>query len=72
MAESPYMDVHEAADYLRVSHWTVRYWLSTGKLQRHKAGKTTLIRRTDAARFVHPETRTEAAARNRKRELAKQ
>lgn len=33
----------EAAEVLRVSHWTVSAWLSQGKLPRTKAGGRTLI-----------------------------
>jgi excisionase family DNA binding protein len=36
--------ISEAADYLRVSHWTVRRMLKTRQLGRTKVGSRTLIR----------------------------
>ena len=42
----------EAAEVLRVSHWTVSAWLSQGKLKRTKAGGRTLIARTDLEAFL--------------------
>jgi excisionase family DNA binding protein len=40
----PLVSVPEAANLLRVSHWTIRAWLRTGKLARVKAGARTLVR----------------------------
>jgi excisionase family DNA binding protein len=40
----PLVSVVEAANLLRVSHWTIRLWLKTGRLARVKAGARTLIR----------------------------
>jgi excisionase family DNA binding protein len=42
----------EAAELLRVSHWTVSAWLSQGKLKRVKAGGRTLIAKTDLESFL--------------------
>jgi excisionase family DNA binding protein len=42
----------EAAELLRVSHWTVSAWLSQGKLKRVKAGGRTLIAKTDLEAFL--------------------
>jgi excisionase family DNA binding protein len=42
-----YVTTKEAAELLRVSHWTISAWLSKGKLQRVKAGGRTLIRRQE-------------------------
>jgi len=42
----------EAAELLRVSHWTVSAWLSQGKLRRVKAGGRTLIAKTDLEAFL--------------------
>jgi excisionase family DNA binding protein len=42
----------EAADLLRVSHWTISAWLSQGKLRRVKAGGRTLIAKSDLEAFV--------------------
>jgi excisionase family DNA binding protein len=42
----------EAAELLRVSHWTVSAWLSQGKLRRVKAGGRTLIAKGDLEAFL--------------------
>ena len=42
----------EAAELLRVSHWTVSAWLSQGKLLRVKAGGRTLIAKADLEAFL--------------------
>ena len=42
----------EAADLLRVSHWTVSAWLSQKKLPRVKAGGRTLIAKADIEAFL--------------------
>ena len=42
----------EAAEVLRVSHWTVSAWLSQGKLKRVKAGGRTLIAKSDLEAFL--------------------
>jgi excisionase family DNA binding protein len=44
----------EAAELLRVSHWTISAWLSQGKLKRVKAGGRTLIAKADLEAFVSP------------------
>ena len=43
----------EAAEVLRVSHWTVSAWLSQGKLQRTKVGSRTMIRECDLQSFIN-------------------
>jgi excisionase family DNA binding protein len=42
----------EAAELLRVSHWTVNAWLSTGKLRRVKFGNRTLVSRANLESFL--------------------
>ena len=42
----------EAAELVRVSHWTVSAWLSQGKLRRVKAGGRTLIAKADLEAFL--------------------
>lgn len=42
----------EAAELLRVSHFTISSWLSQGKLRRIKAGGRTLIARADLEAFL--------------------
>lgn len=42
----------EAAELLRVSHWTISAWLSQGKLKRVKAGGRTLIAKAELEAFL--------------------
>jgi excisionase family DNA binding protein len=65
-----YLSVAEAAALVRVSPWTVRWWLTNGRLQRFKAGGRTLIAEADLEAFVRLETSAEATARNTKRTTA--
>jgi excisionase family DNA binding protein len=51
----------EAAELLRVSHWTVSAWLSQGKLPRTKAGGRTLIAKVDLEAFLRRSRETGAA-----------
>lgn len=51
----------EAAELLRVSHWTVSAWLSQGKLQRVKAGGRTLIAQADLQAFLRRSDEASAA-----------
>jgi excisionase family DNA binding protein len=63
-----YLTITEAASLIRVSHWTLRAWLSSGRCQRYKVGGRTLVRRQDILGLVKPETAVEAANRNSKRQ----
>lgn len=51
----------EAAELLRVSHWTISAWLSQGKLRRTKAGGRTLISKMDLEAFLHRSSAQQAA-----------
>ena len=51
----------EAAELLRVSHWTVSAWLSQGKLPRVKAGGRTLIAKADLEAFLRRGNDSESA-----------
>lgn len=46
------VNTKEAAELLRVSHWTISAWLSQGKLRRVKAGGRTLIAKSDLEAFL--------------------
>lgn len=46
------VNTKEAARLLRVSYWTVSAWLSQGKLPRVKAGRRTLIAKSDLEAFL--------------------
>jgi excisionase family DNA binding protein len=48
----------EAAEFLRVSHWTISAWLSQKKLPRIKAGGRTLISKADLEAFLRPGDRS--------------
>ena len=48
-----YFSVHDAARMLGgVSIWTVRAWLSQGRLQRTKIGRRTMVSETALENFV--------------------
>ena len=53
-----YMTVQEVADLLRVTGWTVRQWISAGRLRATRPPETRswLIKRTDAISFAEAET----------------
>lgn len=65
-----YLSVAEAAAQIKVSPWTIRYWMTKGRLARFKAGGRTLILASDLEALVRRETSAEAAARNSKRTAA--
>lgn len=46
------VNTKEAAELVRVSHWTISAWLSQGKLRRVKAGGRTLIAKSDLEAFL--------------------
>jgi len=52
MQTGDYMTKGEAADFLRVSPWTIAKWLTEKKLTRYKAGGRTLVARVDLEKFV--------------------
>lgn len=52
MSAGDLLTTKEAAEVLRVSHWTVSAWLSQGKLKRTKAGGRTLISKMDLEAFI--------------------
>jgi hypothetical protein len=49
---SRYVDVQEAALFLRVSVSCIRKWQQTGKLARYHAGRRALVRLCDLESFV--------------------
>jgi len=54
--------VESAAKWLGgVSVWTVRAWLSQGRLQRTKVGGRTMIRHSELQRFVEASNRENQA-----------
>ncbi len=44
--------VDEAAELLRLSHWTIWSWLKTGKLRGVKVGDRRLIRESELQRVI--------------------
>jgi hypothetical protein len=53
-----------------ISPWTIRSWITKGILTRVKIGARTMVYEHELLKMVRPETRSEAAARNSKREIA--
>ena len=51
-AESKLYNVNEAAERLRISPWTVRSWLSQGRLPRIHAGRRVLVSEADIQKFL--------------------
>jgi excisionase family DNA binding protein len=57
--------IESAAEFLGgLSPWTIRRWLSDGKLPRVKIGSRTMIREQDLIAIAKPETPAQAAVRN--------
>jgi excisionase family DNA binding protein len=46
------LSVHEAAQRLRISPWTVYCWLSKGRLAKIKIGSRSLISEAEIARVI--------------------
>lgn len=44
--------VNEAAELLRLSHWTIWSWLKTGKLRGAKIGDRRVIRESELQRLI--------------------
>lgn len=63
-----FVSVVQAAALLTVSPWTIRSWLTLGRLRRFKVGRRTVCLRSDVLGMVKLETGDEAAARNVERE----
>jgi excisionase family DNA binding protein len=59
---SKYVDVQEAALFLRVSIPTIRKWLSLRKLTRYRAGRRVLIKITDLEALVVADAPAEGGA----------
>jgi hypothetical protein len=61
--------IESAAEFLGgLSPWTIRRWLSDGRLVRIKVGARTMVREGDLIAMAKPETPAQAAARNSRRE----
>jgi hypothetical protein len=61
--------VESAAVFLGgLSPWTIRRWLSDGKLTRVKVGSRTMVKEAELIAMAQPETPAQAAARNIRRE----
>jgi excisionase family DNA binding protein len=44
--------IREAAQLMSLSHWTLRAWISKGKIKRTKLGGRTLIGKSELERFI--------------------
>ena len=51
-----------------LSPWTIRRWLTAGRLTRIKVGSRTMVLEEELIAMAQPETPAQAAARNRERE----
>jgi hypothetical protein len=61
--------IESAAEFLGgLSPWTIRAWLSQGKLTRIKIGSRTMVREAELIAMAKPETPAQAAARNSRHE----
>jgi hypothetical protein len=57
--------IESAAEFLGgLSPWTIRAWLSQGKLTRIKVGSRTMVQEEELIAIAKPETPAQAAARN--------
>jgi excisionase family DNA binding protein len=52
--------VEDAAELTRLSHWTIRYWLKTGKLRGTKIGGRRVIRESELQRLIVDDPRPAA------------
>jgi len=66
--------IESAAEFLGgLSPWTIRAWLTQGRLTRVKVGSRTMVREAELIALAQPETPAQAAARNSsRRELARE
>ena len=61
--------IESAAEFLGgLSPWTIRAWLTQGKLTRIKIGSRTMVREAELIAMAKPETPAQAAARNSRHE----
>jgi len=57
----PLFSVEEAAKLLGgISPWTVRFWLSSGKLKRTKIGRRTMIAESELRKFIRDGNKSSA------------
>jgi hypothetical protein len=59
-----YLRVAGAADLAKLSPWTVRRYLTDGKLTRYKIGGATLVDEGELLALIRAETPVQATARN--------
>jgi nitrogen PTS system EIIA component len=62
MEQSPFMDVDEAARYLRASKAGIYRWVETGELKASRVGRLLRFRRTDLDEFVERCTKAAQSA----------
>jgi len=51
--------IEEAAEHLRISHWTLRGWIQSGKLLSAKIGDRRVIRESELQRLIVDDPRPE-------------
>lgn len=62
MEKDGLLTIDQAADFLGLSAWTLRYWVKAGKLPSVKLGRRVLIEKAELSRLVS-ENRREVVAR---------
>jgi len=68
MALAPLFSIEEAAKRLGgVSPWTIRAWLSQGRLQRTRVGGRVMIAESELERFVREENGEKRSRRRSQR-----
>ncbi len=66
-----YLRVEKAGEISTLSPWTIRQYLTSGKLTRYKIGGRTLVDEDELLALIRAETPREAAARNSKRAITR-
>jgi excisionase family DNA binding protein len=49
-----FLTVDQAAQLVRLSHWTVRSWLQKGLLTRYKSASRTIVSRSELLEVLRP------------------
>jgi excisionase family DNA binding protein len=66
-----FVSVAQAAALLTLSPWTIRQWMTTGRLLRYHVGRRVVLRREDVMGMAKLETKSQQRDRNVEREKRK-
>lgn len=64
------LSVDQAAKALAVSHWTLRYWLKTGKLRGARVGARRVIRESELQKLIVDDPRRTASGTKARKQAA--